>query len=300
MYYLRPGQINKHRDLQDHRILQRDGRVRLKKTLLIGTLATLSLALVPGCQQVRKAAENVGGEELAGGAGGGGLGYVLADSADASTEVKIAATVGGALAGAWLADQLTEEDQKKRKENTEKAIATNEPQKWENPETGVSGETKVTQRTTSEGTADVSVDKGRVEEVPPLELIGEPYKTTHETVVRGGPGQEYTALETVSAGTGYNVQGKVEGKPWYMVADPSGVARGFVRTGSMRALEGKKLEAPPEKNAGGDEAEVETRTVRAERQCRTVHERVELGDGTVEEREVTYCKNADGTWVAQE
>ena len=82
----------------------------------------------------------------------------------------------------------------------------------------MSGRAEVVNAEPTRQSVAVPVLKDRVQQVPPLELIGEPYRATADANVRGGPGTDYVVVGNLSRSETVTVAGKVEGRPWYMIS----------------------------------------------------------------------------------
>ena len=118
------------------------------KQRLIGSIVA-GVVIVSGCEEVPN--KEVGA--LGGAAVGAAVGNVLGDGSG-----EALATVGGAVAGAAIGSEigryLDEQDQQELAQSTVSTAETGRSQGWSNPETGVSGRTRVvdeTQATQSSG-----------------------------------------------------------------------------------------------------------------------------------------------------
>jgi len=262
------------------------------------TALIASTLLFSGCQEMGLDKQNsmlVGA--VAGGALGGIGGYFLGDALGGTVATAVV-TMAGVAAGAWLGTQiagyLSEEDQQRATQSFQMAAATGESNTWENPDTGVSGTTKgVSTRTASQSVA-VPVLKDRVEQVPPLDLIGEPYVATRSTNVHGGPGTDYKTVAELESGKTVMVAGKVQASDWYMISE-GGAGSGFVGTNFL-----DKTALDPAIPASYDppSGQVEEQVITAEQTCRTVQQTITLADGSTHEEDVTACQTANGWQVA--
>jgi surface antigen len=229
---------------------------------------------------------------LIGGAAGAVGGYTLGKEIG-GTQGKILGGVLGAATGAWIGSRigasLDEIDRQKLAEATQHTAVTGQPEKWHNPDTGVTVQTKVASTTTKTEPVTVPVLKDRVQEVPPLELIGMPYQAKGSTNVRGGPGTDYKVVGALHQGQAIPVVGKVKGRDWFMVGE-GGAGSGFVSTSLLEPLPSGAAPPPPQAPAGA----VETKTVRAERVCRTVEQVVIDAHGKETTERVTACQGPNG------
>jgi surface antigen len=256
----------------------------------------LSSAVLFGgsCAEVDKLSQ----EQIGTGIGtlAGGVGGALLGKQFGSRTGQLVATLVGAVGGAWVGKRigtyLDERDRQKAAEAVQQAAVTGRNQNWKNPESGVSGKAEVLSTKTSRQAVKVPVLKGRVEQVPPLDLIGEPYKAKANASVRAGPASDYVVVDQLSAGQTITVAGKVKGEPWYMISQ-GGAGSGFVSA--------KLLSPAPAVTAIVDkpvpQGEIEQRTVDAGQTCRTVRQTVTLTDGTTREEDVTACQGPNGWTV---
>ena len=143
------------------------------------------------------------------------------------------------------------------------------------------------------------VKKDRVEEVPPLELIGERYEATDNVNVRGGPSTKYKKVGLVSDGEAVMVSGKVKSKDWFMISR-DGAGSGFVHKDYFNLTDdvaGKQRSVDARDDQSADE-NIATVSVEAERKCRTVEQTVTLESGETQTDTVTACKGPNG-WEVQ-
>jgi uncharacterized protein YgiM (DUF1202 family) len=182
---------------------------------------------------------------------------------------------------------LSDEDQAGLATSTQQAIATGEDGNFQG--SGSKANITVKKESTKTKKNKVPVLKDKVQEMPPLELIGAQYQATSGTNVRGGPGTDYKVVGKLSAADTVDVIGKVEDKTWLLIGQ-GGVATGFVfesllkPTGQM----GGSQPAPE-----GEVAEIQTAT---EVTCRTIEQEVTLDDGTTHNEQIKACQNPDGSW----
>ena len=199
------------------------------------------------------------------------------------------AVQSGCLVAGDLADLLGEDDQEELAKSTEQAIATGETATFEGQDSGVQGTVQVTETTTTQEQGSVTVLKDRVEQMPPLELIGAEYVAISKLNVRGGPGTEYKVVESLDKDKTVQVIGKVVGQEWFLIGQ-GGVATGFVYqtlvspTGQIGGNQ-----APPE----GEVAQVQVDTAVT---CRTMEQQITLDDGSVHTEQIEACQKPDGTW----
>lgn len=259
-------------------------RARVKRAFL-ALVAGCSLALATGCETMGEMNPDALGTLIGGSTGalvgsqvGGGSGRLVATGVG---------TIAGALIGREIAQHLSRSGQHEMANANQRALETGRSQSWEDPETGARGQTEVTQRSTQRSQVPVSVKRDRVDEMPPIDLIGSSYRATASSNVRGGPGTDYRSVGSLAAGQNVHVVGKVEGRDWYLIAE-EGAADGFVATRLLTPAP----QAPQRPPATGGEGEV--MLVQAERTCSVNTTRVTEPDGSVAEDRIRICEGPDG------
>ena len=200
----------------------------------------------------------------------------------------IGAALGGIIGNRWGA-YLDEKDQQSVATTTEQAINTGETQEWSNPENGTSGTTEVVATEQVQQSVEIPVLKDRVETIPPLDIIGETYRATKTSNVRGGPGTDYEIVESLPSGKNINVVGKVQGKNWYMISQ-NGIGSGFVHSSLLVAA---PSEIVAEEQPVPDAA-IEKQTATAAKTCRTIQQTVTLKDGSEQQEEIKACQGPNG------
>lgn len=194
---------------------------------------------------------------------------------------------GGAIAG-QLSAYLQRRDQQNAEEAFEESVQTGENRTWSNKETGVSGQTTV-QASSRQQRVSVPVLKNRVKEVPPLDLIGEPYEAIEAVNVRGGPSTDYVVDDKLATGEVVVVAGKVQQKDWYMISQ-NGAGSGFVHAEFLRPASKDSAVTAKAAPAG----EVVEASIETKRKCRTVTQTITLEDGSKRQEEITACKGPNG------
>jgi len=246
----------------------------LRRRLLLSTVILGTALALAGCKSV--------GEQL-GAAVGSTLGYSIGGGLATST-----GTVLGSVLGGEIAEALDPESQRLASEATGEAITSGETQSWNNPKTGASGEIQVVEQKQEQKTVEVVVLKDKVEDLPPIDVIGRTYVATAKANVRGGPGTNYKVTGELDPGEPVNVVGKVQGKDWFMVSQGD-VIIGFVSTTLLAATTSPTL--PPEVKPEGP---VEKQAVSAEVTCRTAEHRVRLPNGEIKTETVDACQTPEG------
>ncbi|WP_180978197.1 SH3 domain-containing protein [Halomonas urumqiensis] len=211
---------------------------------------------------------------------GGGSGRIVAGAAGA---------VVGGLIGREIARHLSQSGQQQMATANQRALDTGQTQVWEDPETGARGETAVSERSTRQQQVQVSVKRDRVDEIPPIDLIGATYVASTGSNVRGGPGTDYRSVGSLSSGQRVQVVGKVQGSDWYLISE-GGAANGFVSSSLLRPVPAEQ-QAPvtPASSGGGDVMLVE-----ASQTCNVNTTRVTQPNGEVVEDRIRICQGPDG------
>ena len=220
-------------------------------------------------------------------------------SHDKTKGALVGGLVGG-LIGGGIGKMLDERDKQHLAQSTQQTLSTGAPQTWSNPETGVSVKTEVKSTTTQPQQAQIPVLKDKVQQVPPLEFIGEDYTATKQANVRGGPGTDYTIVSKLNAGQTTRVVGKVVNQPWYMVSE-NNVGSGFVSTDLLKANPPAATptvpsSAPP---AAAPASDVAQATVDGSSMCRVVTQQVTTKDGQTATEDVKACRGPNGWEIMQ-
>jgi surface antigen len=153
------------------------GSLRLK-ILAAALVLSVGMGLSAGCAELDQLSQEQIGTGL--GALAGGVAGALVGTQFGSGTGQLIATLVGTVGGAWVGNRigsyLDEQDRKRAAEAAQQATVTGQPQVWQNPDSGVSGKAEVVKTKTTQQKVAVPVLKDRVKEVPPLDLIGEPYR----------------------------------------------------------------------------------------------------------------------------
>jgi uncharacterized protein YcfJ len=229
---------------------------------------------------------------IIGGVVGGVVGSQLFDD-------NIVGVAVGVAAGAFIANEisrsLSESEQQRVSRSTVSTVVTGENSDWEDPDTGTRGSARVVETFEREEPVSVQVYRDRVAEVPPLEFIGETYRVTTNSNVRGGPSTDFEKVGFFTAGTLVNVVGKVEGEEWYFVSE-NGIGSGFVYAPLLEAQSASIIGEQPEAPTGQDVYEAEVADTRL---CRTIEQSVTAADGTTTTELLTACRGPNGWEVAE-
>ena len=250
-------------------------------------VALVAMLALGGCQAGDADNETLG--TLLGSVSGAVLGAQVGSGVSRVVASAVGA-VGGALVGREIARWLNQRDQEQVAASTQEAIQTGESQTWSNPESGASGSVTARDAGQRSGATSVQVQRDRVDEIPPLDMIGASYVATSSVNVRGGPGTDFRRVGGLAEGERVHVVGRVQKSDWLLIAQGGGAANGFVSQGLLRPAPAETIMvAAPAASAG-----VTTTTVEATRQCREVEQTIVLADGRQEREAYTVCMGPNG------
>ncbi|WP_083829483.1 SH3 domain-containing protein [Oceanimonas sp. GK1] len=259
------------------------------KKLRVTSIAVLIVSLL-GCGATENGSFT--GADALGGVIGGVTGALIGSQVGGGSG-RILATGAGAIAGAFIgreiARHLSRSGQQQLAQANTRALETGQPQVWRDPETGATGRTEVTQRTTAREQVPVRVKKDRIDQMPPIDLIGSTYIATAGSNVRGGPGTDYRSVGGLSAGQRVHVIGKVQNKNWLLISE-DGAANGFVAAQLLQPAPA----AQQVSSATAPATTGETVMVDANRTCSLNTTKVTQPDGSVTEDRIRICEGPDG------
>jgi uncharacterized protein YgiM (DUF1202 family) len=266
----------------------------MKHHKLISIVLALVL-VVSGCAAMTEE-QKANLSKITGGVIGGVAAEKLTDHID-NDAVRAAAIFAGAVAGAYIGDQfakaLSKRDQEKLFVAQQQAVSSGKPATFTG-DNGVTGRVSVVSGQSvdqEEKTVKVKVLKDRVEQTPPLELVGAPYSPKNVVNVRSGPGTDYKTVAQLAQNQSVQVIGEaLPGKKWFLISQlPDGTAGGYVYS-SLMAPSSKPVEYV--QTSSQEVAEV---NVQASGVCKTVRQEVTTNDGTISE-DLRVCQQGDGTW----
>lgn len=255
--------------------------------LLFVSLVCLTLT---SCESmpISKELMGTGGGALAGGLIGG-----------LASDGNIFAIGAGVLVGGFIGNRvgkyLDDRDKELLAQSTSEAFSTGSDQSFDNDESGVSGEVIVESSEEKSDSGKIPVLKDKVESVPPLELVGEPYRAKKQINVRGGPGTDYAVVGSLPGGDPVHVVGRVKDQRNWLMISEGGAGSGFV----FGQLLQRDLEAAGEVAAqpAADEDQVAKQSYEYSTQCRTVIQKVKKKDGEVVQERIKACRGEQG-WEA--
>lgn len=257
-----------------------------------------STSVILVCALLTSSCATTDGSKTKSGAGIGAITGAIIGAAVSKDKTKgalMGAALGG-LVGAGVGRHLDEKDKQRLAASTEQTITTGAAQSWTNPETGVTATTEVKETVAETQQRQIPVMKDRVEQVPPLDFIGEDYTAKTSVNVRGGPGTDYKIVSKLDPGATTRVVGKVTNANWYMISQ-NDVASGFVSADLLTATGNTFVTPPATQTAGTAPAanpEVGTATVAVTSTCRVVTQQVTLKSGESESQDVKACRGPNG------
>jgi len=257
--------------------------------VLRSSVAALSALSLSACA-------TTGSREELGTVFGAALGGLVASHvANDDREIWIAA---GALAGGFLGNRLgrylDEQDQQRMALATQQAVATGDAQSWTNLENNTSGRVRVIDTEVKSNSVTVPILRERISRVPPLDIIGETYRSMNSSNLRGGPSTDYVIVGNLQPGEIVNVIGQVQGANWYMISQ-GGVGSGFIYAPLVEAASDAQIDDSGF-DAGTDE--VMEAQIADHQVCRTVEQSITLADGSTHQSTMEACQGPHG-WVAQ-
>lgn len=266
----------------------------MKRKKVMSVVLSLSLVL-GGCAAMTEEQKATFGKVI-GAVGGGVVAEKLTDHID-NDAVRAAAILAGAAAGAYIGDQfakaLSKRDQEKLFSAQQQAAGSGKTTTFTG-EDGVTGRVSVVSDKPvqqEEKTVKVKVLKDKVEQTPPLNLVGAAYSPKSTVNVRSGPGTDYKTVTQLSGGQAVQVIGEaLPDKKWYLISQlPDGTAGGYVYSSLMSPS------SQPVAYAQTSSQPVSEVNVQASAVCKTVRQEVTTADGTISE-DLRVCQQGDGTW----
>ncbi|GLQ05408.1 glycine zipper 2TM domain-containing protein [Sneathiella chinensis] len=176
----------------------------------------ISTAVLSGCQTTNSG-ETFG--TVLGAVGGAIIGAQFGKGAG-----QLVGTAIGTLAGAYIGNQLgkilDEQEQAAVEAETATALEKSEDgQKivWNSPKTGAEAEIQTVNTRQETKTVTLYRDR-RISEMPPLTLLGEEYHSLKSSNIRKSPSTDAEIVGSLQEQERFNAVGRVEGKPWIVVA----------------------------------------------------------------------------------
>jgi uncharacterized protein YgiM (DUF1202 family) len=207
-----------------------------------------------------------------GGVAGGLLGNRIAGR-NSRTLGTVLGGVLGAAGGSVLGCKLQKNDRAKAERALENAVATNQSQSWENPETGASGRVEVGQAATGAALSDIKFANG-VEPAGGYDRVNGAFVSTSSANIRSAPGTNAKVIGKLASGQNVWVPASVSGSPWMLISS-GGVGQGYVSSALLKR------------------AAINT----AAAGCKSIRQTVSTANGATESENLQACKGKDGQWV---
>lgn len=207
-----------------------------------------------------------------GGVAGGLLGNRIAGR-NSRTLGTVLGGVLGAAGGSVLGCKLQKNDRAKAERALENAVATNQSQSWENPETGASGRVEVGQSASGAALSDIKFANG-VEPADGYDRVNGAFVSTAAANIRSAPGTDAKIIGRLGAGQNVWVPASVSGSPWMLISS-GGVGQGYVSSALLKR------------------AAINT----AAAGCKSIRQTVSTASGATESENLQACKGKDGQWV---
>jgi outer membrane lipoprotein SlyB/uncharacterized protein YraI len=209
---------------------------------------------------------------VAGAAVGGLLGNRIAGSNNRALGTILGGTLGG-VAGSWLGCKLQRNAQVKAQRAVEQAAVTGKNQTWSDPESGASGDVKVSKGATAADLAGFKLASG-VEPASAYNSTTGSYIATAAANVRSAPSTSGKVLARLASGDSVFVPAGVKGSPWLLVSQ-NGIGQGYVSSALLKPATTKT----------------------AASKCRMIEHTVETQGGAPETEKLQACPGADGQWT---
>ncbi len=290
-----------------------------KKAIAIVLASSISLS---SCQTT-----NMGDGETLGTVLGAVGGAVLGSQFGKGTG-QLFGTAIGTLAGAYIGNQLGKilDEKEQAQVQTESVDALEnstdgQTVAWTNPDTGAKAQIQATN--TRQVKQKVTVYRSReIAALPTLDLIGEEYQSIKNANVRNAPTTDADVVSGLKAGENFTAVGKVEGKPWIVVARNNRTVGYVYETLVQKATQqsdayvatsqvlrkkdefdeqaAKLKEEGKGQSSFGEPIDLDAEGLVAEEievatTCRDLGVNVQKGDQTGEDS-FTACKATDGAW----
>lgn len=229
-----------------------------------------------------------------------------ATACSTATNEKIDATANDAVtwvgqqfsdAGDWISKQysslLGEDELDGLTEATKQAAASGQNQAWKSENGEVTASIRVLKTDSEKGSVSVEVPEGRLEKIPPLEMIEAPYRAIKNANVRRGAGTDFSVIDKANYDSVVMVIGKVQDKSWYLVGDGD-VATGFVFDKLLEPLPQTDGNAKTVAKLDDSYVSVQSEKVETKWLCRDLEQTIRLADGETKTEKLRACQGPDG------
>lgn len=276
----------------------------------VASILAVSIAATSGCAQLGINKQQAG--TVIGGIAGLAIGATMGKGNGQIAAALIAAGIGGYI-GNRIGQMLDEKDQQALALRTQEVLSqpatgSAQPVTWKSEHSGASAQITQGQEYTKTKTVEVK-RAPKIQAVPSMKLINEPYVTQSSLNVRAAPNLKADKVGGLPTNTEFTAVGSTG--DWILVGR-KGVTVGYVHKDYVvpKAQVVVKSAAPAvnldEMNVAASKdtqafdldsiQSLPTEQVAAETACRPVTVSLKSADGQAEQQENTFCKQANGTW----
>ncbi|OEC37034.1 hypothetical protein A7D27_25835 [Pseudomonas sp. 1D4] len=276
----------------------------------VASILAVSIAATSGCAQLGINKQQAG--TVIGGIAGLAIGATMGKGNGQIAAALIAAGIGGYI-GNRIGQMLDEKDQQALALRTQEVLSqpatgSAQPVTWKSEHSGASAQITQGQEYTKTKTVEVK-RAPKIQAVPSMKLINEPYVTQSSLNVRVAPNLKADKVGGLPTNTEFTAVGSTG--DWILVGR-KGVTVGYVHKDYVvpKAQVVVKSAAPAvnldEMNVAASKdtqafdldsiQSLPTEQVAAETACRPVTVSLKSADGQAEQQENTFCKQANGTW----
>lgn len=276
----------------------------------VASILAVSIAATSGCAQLGINKQQAG--TVIGGIAGLAIGATMGKGNGQIAAALIAAGIGGYI-GNRIGQMLDEKDQQALALRTQEVLSqpatgSAQPVTWKSEHSGASAQITQGQEYTKTKTVEVK-RAPKIQAVPSMKLINEPYVTQSSLNVRAAPNLKADKVGGLPTNTEFTAVGSTG--DWILVGR-KGVTVGYVHKDYVvpKAEAVVKSAAPAvnldEMNVAASKdtqafdldsiQSLPTEQVAAETACRPVTVSLKSADGQAEQQENTFCKQANGTW----
>jgi surface antigen len=281
----------------------------LRKKFVASFLA-VAIASATGCAELGINKEQAG--TVIGGIAGVAIGSTMGSGNGKIAAALIAGGIG-AFIGNRIGHMLDEKDQQALALRTQEVLsqpgaANAQPVLWKSDHSGATAQ--ITQGKEYTQTKKIEVKRApRIQAVPSMKLLNEPYVATSTVNVRSAPNKSADKVGSLNGNTEFTAVGSTG--DWLLVGR-KGVTVGYVHKdfAEPKAQAVTKRATPPVNLDDMDVAaskdtqafdldsiqSLPTETVAAEAACRPVTVSLKSSSGQAEQEQNTFCKQANGTW----
>ncbi|MBM5459035.1 SH3 domain-containing protein [Pseudomonas sp. P66] len=275
----------------------------------VASILAIAIATTTGCAQLGINKQQAG--TIIGGLAGAAVGATMGKGSGKIVAVLIAGGIGSYL-GNRIGRNLDEKDQQALVLRTQELLSqpavTGSPISWASDHSGATAQISQGKEFTKTKMVEVK-HAPKIQAVPSMRLINEPYVTKSSLNVRAAPDQKADKVGGLPANTEFTAVGSTGN--WVLVGR-KGVTVGYVHKSYVQPkAQAVAKRAAPAVNL--DEMDVTarketqafdldsiqslpTQQIAAETACRPVTVSLKSASGQPEQEQNTFCKQSNGTW----